>query len=197
MRGITLSDADEPGFWESAGYHNYGDPCENSGTGRMSWRVAAAALHDQSRTARSIVLVVPGWPGHDAGQHVDVRLTAPDGYSAVRSYSIAPAVDADRIELTVEQLPDGEVSPIWRASCSSATSWRSAARSVGGSWRPDQREPVQLIAGGSGVVPPFAMAGRMQRRVPARRSGCSTRCATPALSCTAPSWKSLRLATAG
>ena len=102
--------------------------------GRMSWRVAAvAALHDQSRTARSIVLVVPGWPGHDAGQHVDVRLTAPDGYSAVRSYSIASAVDADRIELTVEQLPDGEVSPIWRASCSSATSWRSAARSVGGS----------------------------------------------------------------
>ena len=75
----------------------------------MSWRVATVvALRDQTATARTIVLDVAGWPGHDAGQHVDVRLTAPDGYSAVRSYSIASAADGQRIELAVERLPDGE-----------------------------------------------------------------------------------------
>ncbi|HET6920246.1 MAG TPA: ferredoxin reductase [Jiangellaceae bacterium] len=126
----------------------------------MSWRVATVvALRDQSPTARSIVLDVPGWPGHAAGQHVDVRLTAPDGYTAVRSYSIASAVDGDRVELTVEQLPDGEVSPYLGSELivGDAIEIRGP---IGGwfVWRPDQWEPIQLIAGGSGVVPLVAIA---------------------------------------
>jgi ferredoxin-NADP reductase len=126
----------------------------------MSWRVATVvALRDQSPTARSVLLDVPGWPGHDAGQHVDVRLTAPDGYSAVRSYSIASAAEGERIELTVEQLPDGEVSP-YLASELAIGDAIEVRGPIGGwfVWRPDQREPIQLIAGGSGVVPLLAIA---------------------------------------
>src|SRR5207247_10652214 len=80
---------------------------------RMIWRVeTVVALQDETATARTITLKVPGWPGHIAGQHTDVRLTASDGYSAVRSYSIASAPSSNgRIELTVERLSDGEVSP--------------------------------------------------------------------------------------
>ena len=126
----------------------------------MSWRVATVvALRDQTATARTIVLDVVGWPGHDAGQHVDVRLTAPDGYSAVRSYSIASAADGQRIELAVEQLPDGEVSP-YLAHDLVAGDLLEIRGPVGGwfVWRPEQTEPVQLVAGGSGVVPLLAMA---------------------------------------
>src|SRR5438067_13459945 len=80
--------------------------------GRLTWRVATVvAVRDETATARTLVLGVPGWPGHLAGQHVDVRLTAPDGYSAQRSYSIASAPDGEWVELTVEQLAAGEVSP--------------------------------------------------------------------------------------
>lgn len=70
------------------------------------------ALHDETPTGRTIVLEVPEWPGHLPGQHVDMRLTASDRYSAVRSYSIACAPNPQRrIEIAVEQLPNGEVSP--------------------------------------------------------------------------------------
>src|SRR5215831_4921196 len=81
--------------------------------GRVTWRIAAVVgLHDETPTARTLTLAVQEWPGHIAGQHVDVRLTAPDGYSAVRSYSIASAPGSDRrIEISVERLPNGEVSP--------------------------------------------------------------------------------------
>jgi ferredoxin-NADP reductase len=126
----------------------------------MSWRVATVvALRDQSPTARSIYLDVAGWPGHVAGQHVDVRLTAPDGYTAVRSYSIASAVDGAGVELTVEQLPDGEVSP-YLVSELVVGDLLEIRGPIGGwfVWRPDQREPIQLIAGGSGVVPLLAIA---------------------------------------
>jgi len=126
----------------------------------MSWRVATVvALRDQSPTARSILLDVPGWPGHIAGQHVDVRLTAPDGYAAVRSYSIATAVNNDRVEITVEQLPDGEVSPYLAGELVVGDALEVRGP-IGGwfVWRPEQREPVQLIAGGSGVVPLVAIA---------------------------------------
>src|SRR4029077_465348 len=77
------------------------------------WHVATVvALHDETATARTITLTLPNWPGHIAGQHVDARLTAPDGYSAVRSYSIASASNSkNQIEITVERLPNGEVSP--------------------------------------------------------------------------------------
>src|SRR5580658_8913038 len=80
--------------------------------GRLTWQVATVtAVREETPTARTIELEVPDWPGHLAGQHVDVRLTAPDGYSAVRSYSIASAPDRSHIEITVDRLVDGEVSP--------------------------------------------------------------------------------------
>src|ERR1700746_1392531 len=79
----------------------------------MTWRVGTVvALQDETATARTITLQIPDWPIHVSGPHVDVRLTAHDGYSAVRSYSIASAANTEgRVELTVERLPDGEVSP--------------------------------------------------------------------------------------
>src|SRR5688572_32560147 len=80
--------------------------------GRLSWQLATvSALIDETPDVRSIVLEAPAWPGHRAGQHVDVRLTAEDGYQAQRSYSIASAPEDERLALTVERLEDGEVSP--------------------------------------------------------------------------------------
>src|SRR5260370_18421511 len=127
---------------------------------RVLWRVGpVGALHDESATARTITLEVQDWPGHFAGQHVDVRLTAPDGYSAVRSYSIASAPNSKkRVELTVERLPDGEVSPYLTQEV--AVGDRLELRGpIGGwfVWRTEQTEPIQLIAGGSGIVPLMAM----------------------------------------
>jgi ferredoxin-NADP reductase len=125
-----------------------------------------AALRDETATARTIVLDVPGWPGHLAGQHVDVRLTAEDGYSTERSYSIASAPangQADRpvVELTVQRLADGEVSPYLTETL--AVGYPLELRGpVGGwfVWNPDapaSTGPVLLVAGGSGVVPLMAM----------------------------------------
>jgi ferredoxin-NADP reductase len=124
------------------------------------WRTATVVgLHDETATARTITLELPDWPGHLAGQHVDVRLTATDGYSAVRSYSIASAANpAKRVELTVERLPDGEVSPYLTQEV--AIGDRLELRGpIGGwfVWRTQQTEPIQLIAGGSGIVPLMAM----------------------------------------
>jgi len=127
--------------------------------GRLTWRVATvAAVRDETSTARTLVLDVPGWPGHDAGQHVDVRLTAPDGYTAVRSYSIASVADGERIEITVEQVMDGEVSS-YLAGVASVGDPLEVRGPIGGwfVWRAAQTEPVQLVAGGSGVVPLMAM----------------------------------------
>jgi ferredoxin-NADP reductase len=124
------------------------------------WRVGMViALHDETPTARTITVEVPNWPGHVAGQHVDVRLTASDGYSSVRSYSIASAPNSEgRVELTVERLPNGEVSPYLTQEV--AIGDRLELRGpIGGwfVWRPQQTEPIQLIAGGSGLVPLIAM----------------------------------------
>jgi ferredoxin-NADP reductase len=124
------------------------------------WRVGnVVALHDETATARTITLEVPDWPGHVAGQHVDIRLTASDGYSAVRSYSIASAPNSEkRVELTVERLPKGEVSPYLTQEL--AIGDRLELRGpIGGwfVWRNQQTEPTQLIAGGSGIVPLIAM----------------------------------------
>ncbi len=117
------------------------------------------ALHDETATARTITLEIPEWPGHVAGQHVDVRLTAPDDYSAVRSYSIASAPNSERrIQLTVERLPDGEVSPYLTQEL--AVGDRVELRGPMGGWfvwRTQQTEPIQLIAAGSGIVPLMAM----------------------------------------
>src|SRR6201987_474694 len=124
------------------------------------WRIGTVvALHNETATARTITLEVSDWPGHVAGQHVDVRLTAWDGYSAVRSYSIASAPNSERrIELTVERLPDGEVSPYLTQQI--AVSDRLELRGpIGGwfVWHAQQTEPIQLVAGGSGIVPLMAM----------------------------------------
>jgi ferredoxin-NADP reductase len=130
--------------------------------GRLTWRVATVvSLRDETPTARSLVLEIPGWPGHDAGQHLDVRLTAPDGYRAVRSYSIASVPDGDRVELTVELAPDGEVSS-YLVRVVSVGDQIEIRGPVGGwfVWRPEQAEPVQLVGGGSGIVPLMAMARR-------------------------------------
>jgi ferredoxin-NADP reductase len=117
------------------------------------------ALHDETATARTITLEVPDWPGHIAGQHVDVRVTAPDGYSAARSYSIASAANFQRrVELTVERLPNGEVSPYLTQEVAAGD--RLELRGpIGGwfVWRTEQTEPIQLVAGGSGIVPLMAM----------------------------------------
>jgi ferredoxin-NADP reductase len=116
-------------------------------------------LHDETATARSITLAVRDWPSHVAGQHVDVRLTAPDGYSAVRSYSIASAPSSNgRIEITVERLPNGEVSPYLTQEVAVGDDLELRGP-IGGwfVWRSDQTEPIQLLAGGSGIVPLMAM----------------------------------------
>ncbi len=131
----------------------------------MTWRVGTVdAVRDETTTARTLVLDVPGWPGHDAGQHVDVRLTAPDGYSATRSYSIASASEGTAVELTVERLPDGEVSP-YLAGEVSVGAQLELRGPLGGwfVWRPEQGESVQLVAGGSGLVPLMAMLRTRQR----------------------------------
>jgi ferredoxin-NADP reductase len=126
----------------------------------MMWRVGTVvALQDETATARTITLKVPDWPGHIAGQHVDVRLTASDGYSAVRSYSIASAPNSERrVELTVERLLNGEVSPYLTQQL--AIGDRLELRGPLGGWfvwRTQQTEPIQLVAGGSGIVPLMAM----------------------------------------
>ncbi|MGH1523320.1 ferredoxin reductase [Leifsonia sp. L25] len=130
-----------------------------------AWRVAdVVAAHEETTTARTIRLRIPGLAGHLAGQHVDVRLTAPDGYQAVRSYSIASASGAgglatDEFELTVEELPDGEVSP-YLVRGLAVGDQLEVRGPVGGwfVWRTGDDGPVQLIAGGSGVVPLMSMA---------------------------------------
>src|SRR4029077_4400404 len=128
--------------------------------GRLNWHICTVvALRDEAATARTIVLRVPDWPGHVAGQRVDLRVTATDGYSAVREYSIASAPGAQGcIELSVEHLPDGEVSPYLNQDL--VVGDRVELRGpIGGwfVWRSAPREPLPLVAGGSGIVPLMAM----------------------------------------
>src|SRR2546425_5312889 len=123
---------------------------------RVMWRVGTVvALHDETATARTITLELSDWPGHVAGQHVDVRLTAPDGYSAVRSYSIASAPSSERlVEITVERLANGEVSPYLTQELA-VDDRLELGGPIGGwfVWRKEQTEPVQLVAGGFGIGP--------------------------------------------
>ncbi|PWJ62249.1 FAD-binding oxidoreductase [Rathayibacter iranicus] len=137
----------------------------------MRWTEAVAeSVAPLTPTSRLLLLRVPGWPGHIAGQHLDVRLTAPDGYQASRSYSIGAPSDGDRVELAVERLEDGEVSP-YLVNGLEAGDRLEVRGPIGGwfVWRPEQREPVQLIAGGSGVVPLVAMAREHARSASAAR----------------------------
>jgi ferredoxin-NADP reductase len=127
--------------------------------GRLSWRVAEVVdVIAETPRVKTIVFDVPGWTRHRAGQHVDVRLTAEDGYQAQRSYSIASVSDGTRLELTVERLEDGEVSPYLTDELRSGD--RIELRGpIGGYfvWEPSHGGPLLLVAGGSGVVPLMAM----------------------------------------
>lgn len=136
---------------------------------RLTWRpVTLAGSREETATARTLLFDVPGWPGHLPGQHVDVRLTAEDGYSTQRSYSIAAPADGDRVELTVEEVPDGEVSP-YLTRVMEPGDQAEFRGPVGGwfVWRPESAAPVLLVAGGSGIVPLMAMI-RERRRVSSR-----------------------------
>jgi ferredoxin-NADP reductase len=127
---------------------------------RLSWRFGhVAELIDETPRVRSVVLDVPGWPGHLPGQHVDVRLTAEDGYQAQRSYSIASPPDTDeRLGLTVERLADGEVSPYLAGELRVGDALELRGP-IGGYfvWDVGVGGPLLLVAGGSGVCPLMAM----------------------------------------
>jgi ferredoxin-NADP reductase len=127
--------------------------------GRLTWLAAeVAGAKRETPRVRTLELVVPGWTGHRAGQHLDVRLTAEDGYQAERSYSIASA-PGEPLALTVERLDDGEVSPYLVDEAREGDRFEVRGP-IGGYfvWEPADPTPVLLIGGGSGVVPLMAMA---------------------------------------
>lgn len=145
----------------------------------MKWLVATVArVVEETPSTRTLALDVPGWPGHSAGQHVDVRLTADDGYQAQRSYSIASAPDDKQLSLTVERLEDGEVSSYLCGELRPGDQFEVRGP-IGGYfvWRASDGGPLLLVAGGSGIVPlmsmlrhrSFALKDAAQRRaLPAR-----------------------------
>lgn len=125
----------------------------------LKWQLGEVAeIKPETPRVSSIAIDVPDWPGHLAGQHIDVRLTAPDGYQAERSYSIASAPEQKRVTITVERLDDGEVSPylVGELRAKDKVELRGP---IGGYfvWRAPGDRPLLLIAGGSGVVPLMAM----------------------------------------
>lgn len=128
---------------------------------RLTWQAADVAdvRRETPRTVR-LALRPAEWSGHVPGQHVDIRLTAPDGYTAQRSYSIASPPQVEGIELVVERLPDGEVSP-YLADEVRPGDVLELRGPIGGYfvWPAVADAPVQLVAGGSGVVPFLAMLG--------------------------------------
>jgi ferredoxin-NADP reductase len=125
----------------------------------LTWQLAdVSALIDETPRVKTIVLDAPDWAGHRAGQHVDVRLTAEDGYQAQRSYSIASAPEDERLAITVERLDDGEVSP-YLAEELAVGDKLELRGPIGGYfvWEAEQGGPLLLVGGGSGVVPLVAM----------------------------------------
>jgi ferredoxin-NADP reductase len=139
------------------------EPVETPAVRRAAWHAATVAeVRPETSSARRLILDVPTWPGNDAGSHLDIRLTAPDGYQAQRSYSVASSGEGTQVVLAVDELPDGEVSPFLvhdlqvgdqlevHGPLGAYFVWRPPAAGAA----PD---PVQLIAGGSGVVPLYAM----------------------------------------
>jgi ferredoxin-NADP reductase len=126
---------------------------------RLEWRVATVArVRDETARARTLVLDLPLWPGHRAGQHVDVRLVAEDGYEAQRSYSIASAPEDATLAITVERIDAGEVSP-YLCDVLRPGDGLELRGPIGGyfAWDVAQGGPLLLIAGGSGIVPLMAM----------------------------------------
>ncbi len=126
---------------------------------RKPWlAVEVLEVREETPDIRTLVLDAPGWPGHRAGQSVDVRLTAADGYSTQRPYSLASAPEDPRLELTVQRLGDGEVSPYLAGDLRVGD--RFEIRGPGGrsfSWHVEDGGPLLLLAGGAGLVPLRAM----------------------------------------
>ena len=126
---------------------------------KLAWSIAEVVetSPDTPRT-KSLFLEIPDWEGHRAGQHVDVRLTAEDGYQAQRSYSIASAPEEGRVELLVERLEDGEVSPYLTDELRPGDGLELRGP-IGGwfAWEAREGGPLFLVAGGSGIAPLMAM----------------------------------------
>jgi ferredoxin-NADP reductase len=124
------------------------------------WKVGTVTdTRTETPTGRSITISVDGWPGNLAGQHLDLRLTAPDGYQAVRSYSIASVGDSTTVQLAVDRFPTGEVSPYLVDEVLPGD--QLEVKGPLGRWfvwTPEDTRPIQLVAGGSGIVPLIAMA---------------------------------------
>jgi ferredoxin-NADP reductase len=134
-------------------------PATDGGRRRLEWRVAEVLdVVEETPRVRTLVLDVPGWPGHMAGQHVLVRLTGEDGYQAARSYSIASAPESPHLELTVERIDEGEVSPYLVSEVQPGDRFEIRGP-IGGYfvWEVAAGGPLFLVAGGSGVVPLMAM----------------------------------------
>src|ERR671916_255116 len=141
--------------------------------GRLAWQLGRVVdVVDETPRTKSLVLDVPGWTGHKAGQHVDVRLTAEDGYQAQRSYSIASPPEDRHIILTVDRLDDGEVSP-YLTEVVQPGDQLELRGPIGGyfTWQVADGGPLLLIAGGSGIAPLMAMI----RHRAAQRSSVPTR----------------------
>ena len=140
--------------------------------GRLTWQTATVgAVMDETSAVRTLSLQVPDWAGHQAGQHLDIRLTADDGYRAERSYSIASA-PGEPVAITVERLDDGEVSPYLTQDVQPGDEIEIRGP-IGGYfvWEATSTAPLLLLAGGSGVVPLRAMLrhrARVGSSVPAR-----------------------------
>jgi ferredoxin-NADP reductase len=132
--------------------------------GRLTWQVArVSSVTAETDTVATIGLEVPNWPGHQAGQHLDLRLTAEDGYTAERSYSIATA-DGEPVAITVERLDDGEVSPYLTEELRAGDELE--LRGPIGRWfvwDTSDGGPLLLVAGGSGIVPLRAILRHHQR----------------------------------
>jgi ferredoxin-NADP reductase len=144
---------------------------------RLDWQVASVVdVREETPRAKTLVLHVPSWPGHRAGQHVDIRLVAEDGYRAERSYSIASAPESETVELTIERLGEGEVSP-YLCDILHAGDGLEVRGPIGGYfvWSAKQAGPLLLIAGGSGIVPLMAMLRHRAHADPAARDEAPAR----------------------
>lgn len=134
----------------------------------LVWQLGEVVdLIDETPSVKSIVLELPEWPGHRAGQHVDIRLTAEDGYQAQRSYSIGSAPEDERLAITVERLADGEVSPYLTEELLVGDKLELRGP-IGGYfvWGAEQGGPLLLVGGGSGVVPLVSMLRHRAAAVP-------------------------------
>jgi NAD(P)H-flavin reductase len=167
--------------------------------GRLTWQLATVVeLIDETARTKSIVLDAPEWPGHSAGQHLDVRLTAEDGYQAQRSYSIASGPTDEHLVITVERLDDGEVSPYLTDELRVGDTFELRGP-IGGYfvWQHSMTRPLLMLAGGSGVVP-FRSMLRDWATGPRSQAPLSTAiCFSPTAAISSPHWWPLFLPAGG